>query len=71
MNSINIANVLYPMFAMIAMYLVAHKDKRAFIVFLIVEVIMVYIGVVSGQFGVTIMAVVYFFANIYAYRKWR
>jgi hypothetical protein len=59
------------MFAMIAMYLVAHKDKRAFIVFLIVEVIMVYIGIVSGQFGVTIMAVVYFFANIYAYRKWR
>jgi len=63
-------NILYPILALIAMIMLAHKMKTAFIIFLFVEVIMLYIGTVSGQYGISVMAVLYFFANIYSYYKW-
>jgi nicotinamide riboside transporter PnuC len=63
-------NILYPILALIAMIMLAHKIKAAFIIFLFVEILMVYIGVTSGQYGIAVMAVMYFFTNIYAYRKW-
>lgn len=70
MTLLALANIAYPLLALCAMVLVAHKKKSAFIIFLFVEVIMLYIGIVSEQYGVALMAVLYFFANIYTYIKW-
>lgn len=64
------ANVVYPILALTAMYLLAHKMKSAFIIFLFVEILMAYIGIVSEQYGILAMALMYFFMNIYSYIKW-
>ena len=65
-----LANILYPIIALIAMLMLAHKVKEAFILFLVVEVLMLYIGYESKQYGVLVMAIIYFFANIYSYKQW-
>lgn len=70
MTMLALANIIYPILALCAMVLVAHKKKSAFIIFLFVEVLMLYIGTESGQYGVAFMAVLYFFANIYTYMQW-
>ncbi len=67
---ITIANIIYPILALLAMLMLVHKKKSAFLVFLFVEIIMIYIGVASGQYGIAIMAVIYFFTNIYGYNQW-
>lgn len=72
MDTVNIAvNVTYPSLALIAMILLAHKKKVAFLIFVFVEILMIYIGISSKQYGIAAMAVVYFFTNIYAYLQWR
>lgn len=67
---ITIANCTYPVLAMIGMILLAHRKKSAFVVFLFVEILMFYIGAISGQWGIAVMAVMYFITNIYSYCKW-
>lgn len=68
---LTIANILYPLLATLAILMVAHKKREAFIIFLVVEVLMFYIGYESKQWGISAMAVIYFFSNIYAYILWR
>lgn len=64
------ANILYPIIACVAMFLMAHKCKSAFLVFLVVEVLMIYIGIKSDQTGIITMALIYFVLNIYSYVQW-
>ena len=63
-------NILYPVLAMLAMFLLAHKNRIGFLVFLFVEIIMLYLGVQTKQYGIAIMAILYFFMNIYSYKQW-
>jgi len=67
---INIINIIYPILALTAMILLARRMRIAFLLFLVVDVLMFYLGLVSGQFGISLMAVLYVFTNIYAYYKW-
>lgn len=70
MTFLTFVNLLYPCLALTAMILLAHKIKAAFLIFIFVEMMMVYIGIVSHQFGIIAMAIIYFFTNIYAYWQW-
>jgi len=65
-----IANIALLVGAIIGMYLIAHRDKRGFIIFLCVEASMAYIGVESGNYGLVLTAVVYLCMNVYSYIKW-
>jgi len=65
-----IANMLYPVLALISMILLAHRRREGFLLLLVVEVLMFYIGMCSGQMGISTMAVIYCFTNIYSYKKW-
>jgi len=65
-----IANMLYPVIALISMILLAHKKREGFILLLVVEILMFYIGYSSKQYGVAAMAVIYCFTNVYSYKKW-
>ena len=71
MTTLMCLNVIYPILATSAMLLLAYKNKNAFLLFLVVEVCMMYIGLETKQYGVLLMAVLYFLANIFAYYKWR
>lgn len=70
MTLLQLVNIIYPIIAFIAMMMISHHKKEGFLVFLIVEVCMVYIGIKSEQYGVCTMAVIYFLSNIYGYKKW-
>jgi hypothetical protein len=71
MNILTWANILYPIFAVSAMMLLTNRDRRGFLVFLIVEVLMLYIGILSEQWGIAGMAILYAILNIHGYLKWR
>lgn len=70
MSLLDIVNVIYVIAAFSAMLLLAHKKSIGFLIFLITEVCMVYIGYRSHQYGICTMAGAYFVMNIWAYRKW-
>lgn len=65
-----IANFLAALGAFTGIMLLAHKQKVGFVVFFGVEICMFYIGLMSSQYGVLAMSVIYFFSNIYAYILW-
>lgn len=65
-----VLNIIYPILAMLAMYLLAHKNRLGFIVFIFVEAIMLYVGVRTEQYGIASMAILYFIMNMYSYVKW-
>lgn len=68
---LEIANVLVAVGAFTGIMLLAHKKKLGFIIFFGVEACMFYIGLMSEQYGVLAMSIIYFFSNIYAYLCWR
>lgn len=70
MTFLTLVNILLVISAIIGMYLVAHKDKRGFVIFTIVEASMGYIGMSTRQYGLTIAAIIYFMMNCYSYAKW-
>lgn len=66
-----LANIVLVISAVIGMTLIAHKKKEGFIVFVLVELSMGYIGIETGNIGLTIAAVIYLICNVYSYSKWR
>jgi hypothetical protein len=67
---LQIINVLVAIGAFTGIMLLAHKRKLGFVVFFGVEICMFYIGLMSQQYGVLAMSIIYFFSNIYAYYQW-
>lgn len=65
-----IVNIVLVVSAVVGMIAIAHKDKRGFVVFLLVEASMGYIGVKTQNYGLVIAAVIYLIMNIYSYLKW-
>lgn len=70
MGLLAVVNIVYVIAAFSAMLLIAHRKSAGFLVFLITEVCMVYIGWKSQQYGICTMAIAYFALNIYSYRRW-
>lgn len=71
MSLLQFVNVFSALGALIGIICLAYKRKIGFIVFFGVECCMFYIGYKSYQYGVLAMSIIYFFANIFAYFKWR
>ena len=65
-----VVNILIPLLSLIGILCLAHKYKTGFVIFLVVEFCMMYIGYTSMQYGIIAQAIVYFFSNIYAYWQW-
>lgn len=65
-----LANIIMVIGSIIGMYLIAHKDKRGFVVFLTTEIALVYIGAHSGNYGLVATAFIYLSMNVYSYTKW-
>ncbi len=70
MTTLMIVNFITPLFSLIGMILIAHKYKIAFIVFLIVEISLAYIGYTNKQYGLIAMSIIYILSNIYSYIIW-
>jgi len=66
-----ISNIMVVIGAIVGMYLVSEKNKWGFVVFLLAEVSIAYIGVVTKNYGLLVVAGSYIFMNIYSYLKWR
>lgn len=66
-----IANIILVISALIGMYCISNYDKRGFIVFFIVEMSMGYIGIKTGNYGLTVAAVLYLVMNVISYFKWQ
>jgi nicotinamide riboside transporter PnuC len=66
-----IANILAPLMGCIGILALSYKLKIGFIVFFVVELCFFYIGYESSQWGICMMAIIYFFFNIFGYCKWR
>lgn len=65
-----VLNSIYPILAIIAAIMVAHYNRNGWLLFLAVEVLVIGIGVRSGQWGVVVMGVVYIFIHLYTYWQW-
>lgn len=52
------------------MYLIAHKRREGFVVFLAVEFSMFYIGMATHNYGLCIAAGLYLVMNVYSWIKW-
>lgn len=70
MSLLIIANVVLVVSAVIGMVMIAHYRKEGFIVFLLVETSMGYIGLATGNLGLTMAAGIYLVCNVYSYCKW-
>ncbi len=70
MSILELVNIIYVITAFSAMLCIAHKESRGFLLFLITEVCMIYIGYKSRQYGICTMAMAYFGLNLWSYRKW-
>lgn len=66
-----IANIILFLSALLGMYLISEQDKRGFIVFLVTEASLAYIGVVTKNYGCAATALLYLCMNIYSWNKWR
>lgn len=63
-------NIIAALSAIVGVLLLAHKVKWGFAVYFITELSMGYIGWKTQQYGICVMSLLYFCANIYAYAKW-
>ena len=70
MTTLQLANIIYPIFAVLGMLLLAHRKQSAFIILTIVDVLLFYIGYNSGQQGISTMAIMYLIMNAYGYKQW-
>ena len=65
-----VLNIIYPMVAIVAALLVAHRDKKGWLLFLVVEALIITIGMQSKQYGIVFMGTVYVFLHSYSYYNW-
>lgn len=65
------ANILMVVSAVCGMILIAHKNRKGFVVYIITEITFVYIGWASDNYGLCIAGVLYFLINVYSFIKWR
>jgi len=65
-----VLNILYPILAVTAALMVAHSNRLGFVLFLVVEAIVITIGVQVSQWGVVGMGIMYIFIHSYSYQKW-
>jgi nicotinamide riboside transporter PnuC len=63
-------NIMFPILAVIGMYLLSKKNKNGFIVFLLMDAGMIYISLLYAQYGMTLTALLYVVMQSYAYYKW-
>lgn len=70
MTLLVLANIGMVIGSLVGMYLISERNKRGFIVFLIVEASLGYIGITTKNYGLLIAAVLYLTMNIYSYVKW-
>ena len=70
MDLLHVCNYVSAIGAVIGMLLIAHKRKIGFVVFVFVEISMIYIGYCTKQYGIIVMSIFYFMANIYAWYQW-
>lgn len=71
MSFLNFLNCILVISAVVGMYCIAHKRKIGFVIFLLVEFSMGYIGLVTKNYGLTVAAVIYLCMNCYSWFKWR
>lgn len=65
-----LVNIVLVITAASGTYLIAHHNKKGFLVFLLLEFCSLYIGLKSGNYGVCVAAVLYLYMNVYSYIKW-
>lgn len=65
-----VANIILFISALLGMYLISEQDKRGFIVFLVTEASLAYIGIVTKNYGCTATSLLYLIMNIYSWNKW-
>lgn len=70
MNLLLIANVVIFFSALIGMFMIAEKNKYGFVVFLLVESSLAYIGAATNNYGLVLTAALYLVMNIYSFIKW-
>lgn len=66
-----LANIILPLSAVTGMYCIAHKLKVGFLVFLLAEISMFYVGMETRNYGFMATSCIYFCMNIYSYYCWR
>lgn len=66
----SVCNIILPFAAVIGMYCIAHKLKIGFLVFLLAEMSMMYIGYTTENYGFVCTAILYVLMNIYSYLMW-
>lgn len=66
-----LANIVLVISALTGMYCISNYDKRGFIIFFVVELSMGYIGIKTGNYGLTVAAVLYLVMNVVSYIKWQ
>ena len=70
MTLLTLANIVIFFSALTGMLLIAHKNKLGFVVFLLVEISMGYIGMATASYGLVVTAIMYAVMNVYSYIKW-
>ena len=70
MTILFIINIISVILCTLGALCIAHKSKAGFVIYFGVELCMMYIGYSTQQYGLIVMAVIYFVMNIYSYLKW-
>lgn len=65
-----LANIIMPLSSIIGMYLIAHKNKLGFLVFLILETCMIYLGFTSANYGLILTSLIFAIMNLYSFKLW-
>ncbi len=65
-----LANITLFISALIGMWFISEQNKLGFIVFLITEVSLAYIGWATKNYGCIATSILYFCMNVYSYTKW-
>lgn len=70
MSLMVILNILCPILAVLGMYLMGKQNKIGFVVFIVVDLSSIYISILTEQYGILLMGVLYVITEVYAYYKW-
>ncbi len=65
-----VSNILVIIGSVIGMYLLSEKDKLGFVIFTFAEISILYLGLVTQNYGLAITGLLYILMNIYGYIKW-
>lgn len=67
---LTLANIVSVIGSFAGMIFIAHKKRIGFVIFFFVECSMSYIGYMTEQYGIILMSVLYFTANMYSFYCW-